>query len=92
MYFTPKESTAVVAATYSPMRIIGGAIGPVIAGLFLQIYTSDVQTSEGVISAVPNTMAFNAIFLVGAIISLSMVALMLIMKRRAYKMGMPTNK
>ena len=74
------------------MRIIGGAIGPVIAGLFLQIYTSDVQTSEGVTSAVPNTMAFNAIFLVGAIISLSMVALMLIMKRRAYKMGMPTTK
>jgi hypothetical protein len=37
-------------------------------------------------------MAFNAIFLVGAIISLSMVALMLIMKRRAYKMGMPTTK
>ena len=92
MFFTPKESTAVVAATYSTMRIIGGAIGPVIAGLFLQIYTSDVQTSEGVTSAVPNTMAFNAIFLVGAIISLSMVALMLIMKRRAYKMGMPTTK
>ena len=92
MYFTPGESTAVVAATYSTMRIIGGAIGPVIAGLFLSMYTADVQTSEGVTSSVPNAMAFNAIFLVGAITSLSMVALMMIMKRRALKMGMPANK
>jgi MFS family permease len=92
MYFTPPGSTAVVAATYSTMRIIGGAIGPVIAGLFLSMYTADVQTSEGVTSSVPNAMAFNAIFLVGAITSLSMVALMMIMKRRALKMGMPSNK
>jgi MFS family permease len=92
MFFTPSESTGVVAATYSTMRIIGGAIGPVIAGLFLQVYTTNVQTSEGVTSAVPNAMAFNAIFLVGAITSLSMVALMLIMKRRALKMGMPANR
>jgi MFS family permease len=92
MYFTPPESTAVVAATYSTMRIIGGAIGPVIAGLFLSMYTSEVQSPEGVISSVPNGIAFNAIFLVGAITSLSTVALMLIMKRRALKMGMPANK
>jgi MFS family permease len=92
MYFTPPGSTAVVAATYSTMRIIGGAIGPVIAGLFLSMYTAEVQTSEGVTSSVPNAMAFNAIFLVGAITSLSMVALMMIMKRRALKMGMPANK
>jgi len=37
-------------------------------------------------------MAFNGILLFGAIISLSLVALMFIMKRRAYKMGMPSNK
>ena len=44
IYFTPPDSTAVVAATYSTMRIIGGAIGPVIAGLFLGLYTSEVTT------------------------------------------------
>jgi hypothetical protein len=37
-------------------------------------------------------LAFNSIFLFGAIISLSLVALMIIMKRRALKMGMPANK
>ena len=91
IYFTPPDSTAVVATTYSTMRIIGGAIGPVIAGLFLGLYTSEVTTSEGVISSVPNTTAFNAIFLVGSITSLSLVALMLIMKRRAISMGMPAH-
>jgi MFS family permease len=92
IWFTPHGSTGVVSATYSTMRIIGGAIGPIIAGMFMALFTSEVQSPEGVTSSVPNTMAFNAIFLVGAIISLSLVALMFIMKRRAYKMGMPSNK
>jgi MFS family permease len=92
IYFTPPKDTGVVSATYSTMRIIGGAIGPVIAGMFMALFTSEVQSPEGVTSSVPNAMAFNATFLVGAIISLSLVALMFIMKRRALKMGMPANK
>ena len=92
IFFTPPGSTGVVSATYSTMRIIGGAIGPVIAGMFLALFTSEVQTPEGVTSLVPNAMAFNGILLFGAIISLSLVAFMFIMKRRAYKMGMPSNK
>jgi type II secretory pathway component PulF len=35
---------------------------------------------------------FNAIFLVGAICSLLLIAFMAIMRRRAVKMGMPANK
>jgi len=92
IWFTPPGDTGVVSATYSTMRIIGGAIGPIIAGMFMGLFTSEVQSPEGVTSSVPNAMAFNATFLVGAIISLSLVALMFIMKRRAYKMGMPSNK
>ena len=92
IWFTPPESTGVVSATYSTMRIIGGAIGPIIAGMFLTLFTTQVQSPEGVTSFVPNAMAFNATFLVGAIISLSLVAFMIIMKRRALKMGMPSNK
>jgi MFS family permease len=92
IFFTPPGSTGVVSATYTTMRIIGGAIGPVIAGMFLTLFTTQVQSPEGVTSSVPNAMAFNATFLFGAIASLSLVALMLIMKRRALKMGMPSNK
>jgi hypothetical protein len=37
-------------------------------------------------------MAFNVIFLVGAICSLLLIAFMAIMRRRAVKMGMPANR
>lgn len=96
IYFTPRESTAVVSATYSTMRIIGGAIGPVIAGVFLSLYTSEVTTTTDVgtttTANVPNDMAFTIIFLVGALCSLALLAFMVIMRRRSISMGMPANK
>jgi MFS family permease len=96
IFFTPRESTAVVSATYSTMRIIGGAIGPVIAGVFISLYTSEVTTTTDVgtttTTTVPNDMAFTTIFLVGAICSLAIIAFMIIMRRRAVSMGMPVNK
>ena len=96
IFFTPRESTAVVSATYSTMRIIGGAIGPVIAGVFISQYTSEVTTTTDVgtttTTSVPNDMAFTTIFLVGAICSLAIIAFMMIMRRRAVSMGMPVNK
>jgi MFS family permease len=96
IFFTPRESTAVVSATYSTMRIIGGAIGPVIAGVFISLYTSPVTTTTDVgtttTTSVPNDMAFTTIFLVGAICSLAIIAFMIIMRRRAVSMGMPVNK
>jgi MFS family permease len=96
IFFTPRESTAVVSATYSTMRIIGGAIGPVIAGVFISLYTSEVTTTTDVgtttTTTVPNDMAFTTIFLVGAICSLAIIAFMMIMRRRAVSMGMPVNK
>lgn len=96
IFFTPRESTAVVSATYSTMRIIGGAIGPVIAGVFISLYTSPVTTTTDVgtttTTSVPNDMAFTTIFLVGAVCSLAIIAFMIIMRRRAVSMGMPVNK
>ena len=47
IYFTPRESTGVVSATFSTMRIIGGAIGPVIAGVFISLYVAEVPTDDG---------------------------------------------
>jgi MFS family permease len=92
IFFTPRESTGVVSATFSTMRIIGGAIGPVIAGVFISLYVAEVPTDDGGTTTVPNDMAFNAIFLVGAISSLLIILGMAIMRRRALKMGMPANK
>jgi len=52
------------------MGIREGATGPVIVGLFLSVYTSEVITSEGTTTSVPNETAFNTIFLVGAVSSI----------------------
>ena len=92
IFFTPRESTGVVSATFSTMRIIGGAIGPVIAGVFISLYVAEVPTEGGGTTTVPNDTAFNTIFLVGALSSLLIIAFLAIMRRRALKMGMPANK
>jgi MFS family permease len=70
----------------------GGAIGPVIAGVFISLYVAEVPTDDGGTTTVPNDMAFSVISLVGAICSLLIIAFMAIMRRRALKMGMPANK
>ena len=43
------------------MRIIGGAIGPVIAGVFLSIFTVEIQDPlhAGEMLAIPDSTAFN---------------------------------
>jgi MFS family permease len=94
IYFTPRDSTGVVSATYTTMRIIGGAIGPVIAGVFLSIFTVEVQDplNASEMLAIPDATAFNITFLVGALASLVMIPMMVIMRRRAISMGMPSNK
>ena len=67
-------------------------LDPLLQGCSWRYLRQRYKDPEGVTSSVPNAMAFNATFLVGTIISLSVVAFMIIMKRRALKMGMPSNK
>ncbi len=62
---TPKEATGMVSATNATMRIIGGAIGPVISGVFLTLFVVPTSVS-GTAEPIPNEMAFNIIFLIGA--------------------------
>ena len=64
IYFTPREATGVVSATYGTMRSIGGAIGPVIAGVFLSIFTVEIQDPlhAGEMLAIPDSTAFNITF------------------------------
>ena len=94
IYFTPREATGVVSATFSTMRIIGGAIGPVREGVFPSIFTVEIQDPlhAGEMLAIPDATAFNITFLVGALASLAMIPMMVIMRRRAISMGMPPNK
>jgi len=76
------------------MRIIGGAIGPVIAGVFLSLFIVEIEdpVNADETIAIPDATAFNITFLVGALASLAMIPMMVIMRRRAVTMGMPPNK
>jgi hypothetical protein len=46
----------------------------------------------GEMLAIPDSTALNITFLVGALASLSMIPMMIIMRRRAISMGMPPNR
>ena len=87
LHFTPKESTGVVAATNATMRIIGGAIGPVISGVFLTLFVVPAADIPGTTDPIPNEMAFNWVFLTGAILSFVTIVLCILMRRTAIKMG-----
>ena len=87
LHFTPKEATGMVSATNATMRIIGGAIGPVISGVFLSLYIVPAADIPGTTDPVPSAMAFNLVFLTGAILSFVAIVLCIIMKRTAIKMG-----
>ena len=67
--------------------IIGGAIGPVISGVFLSLYIVPAADIPGTTDPVPSAMAFNLVFLTGAILSFVAIVLCIIMKRTAIKMG-----
>ena len=85
--FTPKESTGMVSATNATMRIIGGAIGPVISGVFLSLFIVPASDLPGTTDPTPSAMAFNLVFLTGAILSFVTIVLCIMMRRTAIKMG-----
>jgi MFS family permease len=89
--FTPKEATGMVSATNATMRIIGGAIGPVISGVFLSLFVVPSSISSST-EPIPNEMAFNIIFLIGTLLSASTIVMCIIMKRTANKLASAPNQ
>ena len=91
IYFTPPDSTAVVLATYrydEDYRWCNWTGYRRTLLRLVYVRSNNIRRPDLVCA---KTTAFNAIFLVGSITSLSLVALMLIMKRRAISMGMPAH-
>jgi len=82
LYATPREATGTVSATTSTMRIIGGAIGPVFSGALLTMFVIHGDPTSSSVP-VPSEMAFNLIFLTAAVISVTMILMTAILKRRA---------
>jgi len=81
---TPKELTGISSASTSDMRIIGGAIGPVIATVIMSSILVSIEV-DGSVVEYPSPTAFNIVFLVGLALSLASTILVIIMRRHAVK-------
>ena len=82
--FVPRAVMATSAAVMDTLRIIGGAIGPIILGAIMQSYLVPV-TVDGEEQLFPRTVAFNIIFIcfiLGIVLTIAVVLL----RNRATKM------
>jgi MFS family permease len=76
---TPRNLTGISSAATSDMRIIGGAIGPVIVTVILSSILIPIEV-DGTTSQYPSPTAFNVVFIVG--LALAIVATILVMLMR----------
>jgi MFS family permease len=81
---TPKQLTGISSASTSDMRIIGGAIGPVIATVIITSILVSVEV-DGVVGEYPSPSAFNIVFIVGLAMAVASTILVSLMRRRAVK-------
>jgi MFS family permease len=88
---TPRQNSGISLGMTMLMRIIGSAIGPVVAAIFLESYQySAIIGSGGTAAAVtsesfPSAEAYNLIFLTSALLALFSVGLAIILGRTTPK-------
>jgi MFS family permease len=83
--FTPKEYTGISSASTNMMRIIGGAIGPVLTTVIITSITIPI-TVDNVEESYPDPVTFYILLGVGLVLAIACVFLAIRMKRLATKM------
>jgi MFS family permease len=81
---TPRQLTGISSASTSDMRIIGGAIGPVIATVIITSILVSVEV-DGVVGEYPSPTAFNIVLIVGLAMAIVSTILVSLMRRKAVK-------
>ena len=89
--FSPREYTGISSAVTNMMRIVGGAIGPVITTVILTSVTVSI-TVDNVEGSYPSPGAFNIVFGIGLVMAIASVFLAIRMKHLATKMTPLTAK
>ena len=82
---TPTQYTGISSASTNMLRIIGGAIGPVITTVIVTSTTIPI-TVDNVTKDYPDPITWNILFAIGAAMAIASVVLAFIMKRLATKM------
>jgi hypothetical protein len=70
------------------MRIIGAAVGPALAGMYMQSNQSILKVN-GIVQYFPSVNSYYLIFLTATAISILSIGLAIILRRRAIKLEIP---
>ena len=85
---TPKQYSGISLGTTMLMRIVGSAIGPALAGMYMQSNQSIIDIG-GIIQHLPSGESYNLIFITGILLSVVSIILAILLRRRAIKMAIP---
>ena len=85
---TPRQFTGISLGMSSLMRIIGAAIGPALAGMYMQTNQS-LLNIHGIAQYFPSSASFNLIFISAVGFSIVSIALAILLRQRVMKMAIP---
>jgi MFS family permease len=78
---TPRHLSGTSLGTTVLFNLIGGAVGPAIAGIIMQTNQISIAGSNDTVSSFPSPQSYYLIFLITAILSLVSIILVLIVKK-----------
>ena len=85
---TPRQFMGISLGTSMLMRIIGAAVGPALAGMYMQSNQSILRVN-GIAQYFPSAESYNLIFLTATALSILSIGLAIILRRRAIKLAIP---
>ena len=85
---TPRQFSGISLGMSSLMRIIGAAIGPALAGMYMQTHQSLLNVN-GIAGYFPSATSFNMIFISAVAFSIASIALAILLRREVIKMAIP---
>jgi MFS family permease len=85
---TPRQFSGISLGMTLLMRIIGSAIGPALAGMYMQTHQS-LLNIHGVLQYFPSATSFNLIFISAVAFSIISIALAIILRQKVIKMAIP---
>jgi MFS family permease len=85
---TPRQFMGISLGTSMLMRIIGAAVGPALAGMYMQSDQSMLKVN-GMVQHFPSADSYNLIFLTATAISILSIGLAILLRRRAIKLAIP---
>jgi hypothetical protein len=85
---TPRQFSGISLGMSSLMRIIGAAIGPALAGMYMQTHQS-LLNIHGISEYFPSAASFNMIFISAVAFSIVSIALAILLRRKVIKMAIP---